>query len=102
MDLQYPQFDIQQQENTYITKNIHIIEEKSKTSMRFNQMKIQVEDDYIMLKPLITILKEEMKYILSEGFLIYVYNDIKAEYIYMGTDPLLFPVALPIAEFRNS
>ena len=65
-------------------------------------MRIDVDDDYIELQPLIKILKEQIKYILSDGFLIYVYNDLKAEYVYMGTDPLLFPVCLPISEFRNS
>ena len=65
-------------------------------------MKIDVDDDYIELQPLIKILKEQIKYILSDGFLIYVYNDLKAEYVYMGTDPLLFLVCLPISEFWNS
>jgi len=43
-----------------------------------------------------------MKYTLSEGFLIYVYNDLKGNYLYMGSDPLLFPIKLSVNEFRNS
>ena len=43
-----------------------------------------------------------MNYILSDEFLIYVYNDLKGDYMYIGSDPLLFPVKLPVIEFRNS
>ena len=43
-----------------------------------------------------------MNYILSNEFLIYVYNDLKGDYMLIGSYPLLFPVRLPVNEFRNS